>query len=188
MGNEDLESAIQEWWEVSNPEDHRDRSEQIAAMAALNITDPEKFLDDYDGDQPRKREEARCLVRAVVSLLLYINGNDDLLELKAPPEWPMNKAKRRRLKKELGGKPPESFPQQFLVGSKFSSAIQRWMEQERADAARTGHTVKPHLRAAHVHKYRIGPGRTEIRVHFLPPIPVKGWEKPGEDPTTHRVF
>jgi hypothetical protein len=130
-------------------------------------------------------------LKTVLSVLLYINGNDDLLELTPPTkERAMNKAKRRRLAKgqdSLGARRSEVTPRQFQVGKGFASIIQRWEEQERSDAARSGQTVRPHLRAAHAHLYRVGRGRTGQRVRFLPPIPVKGWEAPEQIPASRLV-
>ena len=129
-------------------------------------------------------------LKTILSVLLYINGNDDLLELVPPrAERPMNKAKRRRLAKQQTGLPQglSHPPTRFLVGSKFASIIQRWEERERAESIGSGRSSRPHLRAAHAHLYRIGKGRTGQKVRFLPPIPVKGWEAPEEEPTSRLV-
>jgi hypothetical protein len=127
-------------------------------------------------------------LKTILSVLLYINGNDDLLEIEQPADpGPMNKAKRRRLAKEGTLPKAERSLRQYQVGRKFASIIQRWEEQERSDAERTGRSVRPHLRAAHAHLYRVGKGRTGQRVKFLPPIPVKGWEAPETVPATRLV-
>lgn len=39
-------------------------------------------------------------------------------------------------------------------------------------SAPTGRTVRPHIRRAHWHTYRVGKGRASTVVHWLPPIPV----------------
>ena len=129
-------------------------------------------------------------LKTILSVLLYINGNDDLLELVPPSaERPMNKAKRRRLAKQQtkASKELSCPPSRFSVGKKFASIIQRWEEREPAESMRIGRSACPHLRAAHAHLYRIGKGRTGQRVRFLPPIPVKGWEAPEEEPTSRLV-
>jgi len=128
-------------------------------------------------------------LKTILSVLLYINGNDDLLELEQPKAGPMNKAKMRRQAKESTSPTAgqERPPRQFVVGRRFASIIQRWVDQESADAERTGRAMRPHLRAAHAHLYRIGKGRTGHRVRFLPPIPVGGWEAPEATPANRLV-
>jgi len=120
-------------------------------------------------------------LKAVLSVILYINGNDDLMEVEDLNKGPMNRAARRRLAKQKPIGRVESAPlRQFQVGRKFASCIQRWDEEERDEARRTGQSVRPHLRAAHAHKYWVGQGRSTLVIRFLPPIPVKGWVPPED--------
>lgn len=127
-------------------------------------------------------------LKAILSVLLYINGNDDLLELNSSNTVPMNKSARRRLTKEKSNRTSIEAPLRvFRVGGKYASTIQRWEESESVEAKSTGRSPRPHLRAAHAHTYRIGKGRTGIRVRFLPPIPVKGWEAPEAVPSNRLV-
>lgn len=62
------------------------------------------------------------------------------------------------------------------VGGTYRKAIERWeIEQARERGAdSSGRSVRPHMRRAHAHLYWTGPSRTEPRVRFLLPIPVKG--------------
>lgn len=127
-------------------------------------------------------------LKAILSVLLYINGNDDLMELKDPKAAPTNKSARRRLAKEKPNRgPAEATLRVFQVGGKYASTIQRWEESVNVETNSTGRSPRPHLRAAHAHTYRVGKGRTDIRVRFLPPIPVKGWEAPEVVPANRLV-
>jgi hypothetical protein len=141
----------------------------------------EFYRQNKDVIQQKMRETLhQKALKLILSLILYINGNDDLVEVFSEKKEVMNRAKRRRLAK-AGPVVEEPGPKVFKVGSKFASVIQRWEDQERQDAAGTGRPIRPHLRAAHAHLYRVGKGRLGTRVKFLPPIPVKGWEAPESE-------
>ena len=138
-------------------------------------------------DRPFTTNWQRYL-KTVLTVLLYINGNNDLLELKQPPDpGSKNNARRRRLGKIQPLTETTVPPRHFLVGRTFASTIQRWDEQERADATKTGRSIRPHLRAAHAHKYWIGKGRTQQRVRFLMPVSVKCWTPPESLPARRLV-
>ncbi len=72
-------------------------------------------------------------------------------------------------------------PTVWDVGVTYRKALERWEIQQTQEIASgsSGRSVRPHLRRAHSHLYWTGPGRTEPRVRFLLPIPVKG--KPEEE-------
>lgn len=179
-----------------------------AANLEEAIADYDRFTDDAItreshrmeawGNNPedarrQKREKHRSqgwarYLRTILSVLMYINGNDDLLEV-AQPDVPkaLNKSKRRRLGKAGSEAPPRQPIRQFQVGKRFASVIQRWEEEERAKPEGIGHAIRPHLRAAHAHLYWTGKGKTIPRVKFLPPIAVKGWEPPEAQPLNRLV-
>jgi hypothetical protein len=46
--------------------------------------------------------------------------------------------------------------------------------------------VAPHVRRAHFHTYRVGPGRAGSVVKWLPPIPIN-MDGPSVRPSVHRV-
>ncbi len=155
----------------------------------------EGSLDDLPPEEVRKTQEDRYFskewflyLKSVLSVLLYINGNDDLLEVITQGSTPFNRsAQRRQSRATHASRNKESALRMYRVGVGFASVIQRW-EQETASApGHSGRTLRPHLRAAHAHKFRVGPGRTEVRVKFLPPIPVRGWEAPEELPANRLV-
>jgi hypothetical protein len=69
---------------------------------------------------------------------------------------------------------PPSGPRVWEVGARLGAALRRAYADasENADGAGDRARPRPHIRRAHWHAYRIGPGRKEIRLHWLPPIPV----------------
>ena len=115
------------------------------------------------------------LFRLLLNAILYIQGDDDVVATVHPGQRPTksskNPVKARRFQ-DL------AIPRTFEVGSRYGAMIERWEIEEGkelgAEGEDTGRTVRPHLRAAHAHLYWTGPGRTEARVRFLPPIKVKG--------------
>lgn len=64
----------------------------------------------------------------------------------------------------------------WAVGWRIGSAIRRAEAAVRAagesSGASGGRTLRPHMRRAHWHGYRVGPGRTAWKTVWLPPIPV----------------
>jgi len=186
MASANLEEAILDY--AIYMDEATKRLQQVAEKSG----DPQS---DIPGPRDTELRESRLFstkwqryLKAILSVVLYINGNDDLLEVKDIGNVPMNRAARRRLAKQKPNGRIESVPlQQYLVGRKFASCIQRWAEEEREESVRTGQSVRPHLRAAHAHKYRVGPGRSSFVVRFLPPIPVKGWVTPEEVPACRLV-
>jgi hypothetical protein len=121
----------------------------------------------------------------VITLLLYLAGEPDIVRLVHPGEKP-------EVKPSLQKRDPERFkdlrePTINLVGTAFTRAIERWeIEEARERGEPTGRTVQPHTRRAHAHLYWTGEGRRTPRVRFLLPISVKGG-KLVEEPETPRV-
>ena len=62
----------------------------------------------------------------------------------------------------------------WRIGAALEAAEQRESGElrERLPSAPTGVPRKPHIRRAHWHLFWAGKGRTEPRVHWLPPIVV----------------
>lgn len=78
------------------------------------------------------------------------------------------------------------------IGVRYATEVRRRLA-ETSDASRphgTGKSPRPHIRKAHWHIYRIGPGRKETKVLWLAPIEVNcriGKEK-AETPAVVRVL
>lgn len=72
----------------------------------------------------------------------------------------------------------------YRIGSRIEDATRKIRDQ-RAAGISTGATLPPHMRAAHAHLYRVGPGRKEIEIKFLDPIPVNMKNDDGVTATVH---
>jgi hypothetical protein len=121
----------------------------------------------------------------VVTLLLYLGGDPDIVRVVHPGEKPTLKAAVQK-------RDPERYkdlaePVIHAVGKSFTHAIERWeIEHPRESGDSTGRTVRPHTRRAHAHLYWTGEGRETPRVRFLLPISVKGGRL-IEEPESPRV-
>lgn len=113
------------------------------------------------------------LARLAVILLLYLSGEPDVVRTVHPGAKPERDARMRRRNPERWADIRE--PTVWDVGVAYRKALERWeIEQAGESAAGSlGRSIRPHMRRAHSHLYWTGPGRTEPRVRFLLPIPVK---------------
>lgn len=108
----------------------------------------------------------------MISLILYLcSDNPDF----GPGKKPFRPLPTRT-KKGWRLFPPPS-PTVWNVGMSIGKQIREAKEAD-SSSARSG--VRPHLRRAHWHGYRIGPKSKpqEFRYHWLPPILVKEFEPP----------
>ncbi len=114
------------------------------------------------------------LARLAVILLLYLSGEPDVVRTVHPGAKPHRDARMRRKDPERWADIRE--PIVWDVGVAYRTALERWEIEQTQEVAvgSSGRSVRPHLRRAHSHLYWTGPGRTEPRVRFLLPIPVKG--------------
>lgn len=122
--------------------------------------------------------------RAAISHLLYACSRtvevDDKPRASRPP------AKRKKGQP----KPPAAAKVRRMgwrLGAAVQDSIRRFADQERSTATGTGPKLAPHLRAAHMHTYLVGPGRQEIDIKWLDPIPVNAGKDDGTTITRHRV-
>jgi len=112
-------------------------------------------------------ESVPPLVRAAVSALVYLcSANADVSQ----PE----RIARPPARRVMGGK-----AEVVGVGYHVGAAIRQAEEDVRRAGGSTVRvsgtgraSVRPHIRKAHFHRYRIGPGRREVTVKWLAPIPV----------------
>jgi hypothetical protein len=72
----------------------------------------------------------------------------------------------------------------WRVGAAIENGRRRAAEH-RTTGTSTGRTMPPHMRGAHPHLYRVGPGRKEIEIKFLDPIPVNMGKDDGTTITSH---
>lgn len=113
------------------------------------------------------------LAGLVLTLLLYLAGEPDVVKVAHPGERPEKEAKMRR-------SDPDRWrdlhsPASYDVGTSFRAAIERWeIERQKEAGLPTGKSVRPHMRRAHAHLYWTGEKRSIPKVVFLMPISVKG--------------
>ena len=84
-------------------------------------------------------------------------------------------------------KPIYASIREWDVGIRYMTEKRAYMNSRKAGATvsmRTGSRVRPHIRKAHWHLYRVGPGRKETKLLWIPPVFV-GKQK-DEDPVVVR--
>lgn len=124
----------------------------------------------------------QTIARVTVSHLLYAcsrtseiaDGKND-----RPPVRPGKGKPRTR-----SGKPGKVHQVGYRIGAKIEDNM-RWVREQREAGVATGRKLPPHIRAAHPHLYRVGPGRKEIDIKFLDPIPVNIKDDDGATATVH---
>lgn len=121
----------------------------------------------------------RTMARIVVSHLLYACSRTS--------EIAEGKNDRPPVRRERGKPKPPQPAKVHRVGYRTGAKIEdnvRWVREQRTPAG-TGRTLPPHIRAAHPHLYRVGPGRKEIEIKFLDPILVNVKDDDGVTATVH---
>jgi hypothetical protein len=118
-----------------------------------------------DGSHADQVAYMKSLVRFGVAHLLYTCSE------KADIEKPI--ASRTIAKGKNKGQPTRgavlSHPLGYRIGPAIRNARERFERDGRA-YAESGRTVAPHIRRAHLHTFKHGPGRTLAKVKWLPPI------------------
>lgn len=131
---------------------------RVAAEAAAQV-----------GGAAPPMEEMTPEIAPLLSLLLYLcsEAADYGGSLRPANPRPVKTAKGPRLF------PPQR-PQVWEVGARLGAALRKAYTEASEKAEEVGDRARPrpHIRRAHWHAYRVGPGRQEIRLHWLPPIPV----------------
>lgn len=110
-------------------------------------------------------------ITACVSALIYLCATN--AELRPLP----SSLNRRKAKGQKSAKPPKVIQVGYISGP----ALRAYRRAERDEAAQpTGRTMRPHIRRAHFHTYRVGAGRTESIVKWLSPIPINVTDPAGK--------
>lgn len=113
---------------------------------------------------PRPGDLAAIAVRLFAPLITYLcAANADYRQA------PAVATRRRADGSARPGKPPRVIEVGYHIGPQLAAARRA---ERAALATGTGGTVRPHVRRAHWHTYRVGPGRAEKVVHWLAPIAV----------------
>jgi len=122
-----------------------------------------------DWDTTAMTQEMRELVSPVLSLLLYLCADEpDYAD--EPPRKPAPKRVRGKLRMF----PPDQ-PKVWDVGARIGAALRKTARpgtEEKGTGTRSTTRPRPHIRRAHWHTYRVGPGRKETRIRWLAPVPV----------------
>jgi hypothetical protein len=118
-------------------------------------------FDVYQKEEPGHFDlsVAPAITRCVSALVYLCSVNRELAPLPARPTG------RTRTP---GVKPPKV----IAVGYQIGAALRAWRRTEATGGQPTGRTVRPHVRRAHFHTFRVGPGRAGSIVKWLPPIPI----------------
>lgn len=125
--------------------------------------------------------DVEAMLRRALALLIYLcAGNADLARRTAAPP-----RRRKHTTGKRGGtqRPPRVVDVGFRVGAELRADQAR---QQRAGGRgeTTGRRLRPHIRVAHPHRYRVGPGRRDVDVKFLLPIHVNMRPDDDADQTT----
>jgi len=118
--------------------------------------------------------------RATVSHLLYACSRTAEIDDKP-------RASRPPVKRKKGE--PKPLPSArirrmgWVTGAAITDSVRR--PAAHTDAPGTGKSRRPHMRGAHLHLYRVGPGRQEIELKWLDPIPVNAGKDDGTTITNH---
>jgi hypothetical protein len=143
--------------------------------------------DGFNWSIPRETSEDKRyeyllgVAQATVSHLLYACSRT--VEVDDKP-----RATRPPAKRGKGTPKPPPAARVRRMGWRVGAAVEdgrRRAADQRTAAPSTGRTVAPHMRAAHPHLYRVGPGRKEIEIKFLGPIPVNMAKDDGITITNH---
>lgn len=119
--------------------------------------------------------QASYAVTRAINPILYLCAVNSEARLATPIETSAPPRPRKPAQQKLYAPQQETI---WAVGYRIGAAI-RAARAERTDAkqnipgAPSSRVVRPHIRRAHWHGYRVGPGRTGWKVIWLPPIPVK---------------
>lgn len=103
----------------------------------------------------------------LISLLLYIcSTNAEIGGESRRPERPRPKKTKKGWRLF-----PADKPTSWDVGIRIGAALRRGYESTGSGDG-THASPRPHIRRAHWHTYRVGPGREQSQLKWLPPIPV----------------
>jgi hypothetical protein len=110
--------------------------------------------------------ERGLLLRQILNVILYINGNDDVVRRVHPG------SKERRHRRPGAD---EQAPEIATVGRKFVTMLEHWEIEDQGDGQGSSHAQpRPHLRRAHLHLYWTGRGHMIPKFVLVRPTRVGG--------------
>lgn len=111
-------------------------------------------------------QEIVLALRRCVAILLYLCAtNADLQLMPAPPARRRGKGGQR-----LAQKPPRVVTVGWHLGAKLRAY--RAHQERRVASEGGGRRLRPHVRRAHFHTYRVGAGRADSEIRWVSAIPV----------------
>jgi hypothetical protein len=127
-------------------------------------------------------ENVARILWPIISLLLYVcTESGQIGDGLRRPVNPQPKRTRHGWRQF-----PADRPTTWDVGVRIGAALRRaYQQQANQDAVPTGRHLRGHVRLFHWHTFLAGPGRTERRVKWLPPIWVN-LDNPDSMPATVR--
>ncbi|MFC4328288.1 hypothetical protein ACFPC0_10670 [Streptomyces andamanensis] len=131
-------------------------------------------------DDESRRRYMETAARVAVSHLLYACSRTVEIDDKPRASRPPAKPKK--------GEPKRVSARVYRMGWRLGAAIEdvlRRPAERRQPGPGTGKKLASHVRAAHMHMYRVGPGRQEIEFQLLAPIPVNQHLDDGKTITNH---
>lgn len=157
-----------------------------ASIDDLVAESMQNFLDTEVGGDARTH--AQAMLRAAVSMMVYLCAdNRDVRVINPPPVIVKRKGKVIRREKSTA-------PVVIEAGFRIGATIRKYRRERAAWQASnpTGRTMPPHLRAAHLQAFRVGPGRpnerTETIVKWVSFTEVNMGQRKGQPKTTvHRA-
>ena len=127
------------------------------------------------------------MIRKAIGALVYVCATNAQL-------GPVRNVKAERVARSLPGGSPKAKPVRGVeVGFHVGAALRAHRAREEAQGAAeraaggAGRTVRPHIRRAHFHTFRHGPGKSLAKVKWLPPIPINADVATDDRPTAHRI-
>lgn len=124
-------------------------------------------------------------IKPLVSLVLYLCAeNAEIGDGHIKPKNPVPKKIKSGLRLFQADRPTT-----WNVGVRIGAALRRAKNENKTVANDTGGhaSQRPHIRRAHWHTFRIGHGRADSRLKWLPPIPVNVESTDQLPATIHKV-
>lgn len=129
-----------------------------------------------------RRQFLEDVARVVVSHLLYVTSRTAEIDKPKDHRAPFTKKNSW----DRAPRPSKVHKVGWQSGSVIAKCFRSELRNE-ANRGASGHKLMPHIRAPHLHLYRVGPGRSEVEIKFLDAINVNFDRYDGETKTMHRV-
>ena len=144
----------------------------------MPLNEKEVSVDMLEFDEHHKH--LAPLVEKALSLLLYICSSNK--EVRPIVEKNGLERNREKYRQQVGVKKQELG---YIIGSTIKCNRKRYVYTENGNIEqKQGAPKRPHVRSAHYQHYRIGKGREQSIIKFIPPLFIKGG---NELPTLHKV-